>query len=302
MALGDLKTVARLGLLALSPWACGGGDTAAPEISQRAASGEECAAGGTVLIVDGADAATVCNGEDGRDGAPGLPGLPGEPGAPGARGPTGATGSSARRTSDIVAGVAAKASAIVIVECTDGVSYGDGSGTKTSGGTVLTAQHVVDDLPDCSIYSESPVALLGTVTAYAQRAGRDEVELSVEWTAAGATIPGVSRQLSTVPSIGDLITVVGHPGLYDGLVLEHQYTTGFVTATNLQATFAAVPALSGRAVTWAQGWSTDAVAWHGNSGGPVFDADGNWIGVLVGGFNGTRDNEGPNLSVVLPLF
>jgi S1-C subfamily serine protease len=105
-----------------------------------------------------------------------------------------------------------------------------------------------------------------------------------------------------VPSIGDLITVVGHPGLYDGLVQEHQYTTGFVTATNLQATFAAVPALSGRASVWSQAWSTDAVAWHGNSGGPVFDSNGDWIGILVGGFNGTSDNEGPNLSVVLPLF
>jgi S1-C subfamily serine protease len=53
---------------------------------------------------------------------------------------------------------------------------------------------------------------------------------------------------------------------------------------------------------WASSWSTDAVAWHGNSGGPVFDAHGNWIGVLVGAFNGGPDNEGPDLSVVLPLF
>jgi S1-C subfamily serine protease len=201
-----------------------------------------------------------------------------------------------------VAGVVAKASAIVIIECTDGVSYGTGSGTKTSEGTVLTAQHVVEDLPDCSIYSESPVTLLGTAKAYSQRRARDEVELTVDWTAAGASIQGLPRQLSRLPSIGDFITVVGHPGLYDGLVLEHQYTTGFVTAINLQATFAAVPALAGRDLTWAQAWSTDAVVWHGNSGGPVFDAEGDWIGILVGGFNADRHNEGPNLSVVLPLL
>lgn len=294
-----------LGLLALSSAACAGGDASVPEIAQRSATSEECSAGGTVLVVDGSDAATVCNGEKGGDGSPGAAGLPGEPGQqgqPGARGPTGTPGSSAQSTSAIVAGVAAKALAIVIVECTDGARFGDGSGTKTSGGTVVTAQHVVSDLPDCNIYSESPVALLGTATAYAQRAGRDQVELTVDWTAAGAGIQGLSRKLAALPSIGDLITVVGHPGLYDGLVQEHQYTTGFVTATNLQATFAAVPALAGRAAAWAQAWSTDAVAWHGNSGGPVFDADGNWIGILVGGFNGTPDNEGPDLSVVLPLF
>jgi S1-C subfamily serine protease len=100
------------------------------------------------------------------------------------------------------------------------------------------------------------------------------------------------------------VTIVGHPGLYDGLTLEHQYTTGYVTATDLTATLATVPSLvnGGMSTRWAQSWSTDAVAWHGNSGGPVFDAEGRWIGVLVGGFNGDASNVGPNLSVVLPLL
>jgi len=44
------------------------------------------------------------------------------------------------------------------------------------------------------------------------------------------------------------------------------------------------------------------VAWHGNSGGPVFNAAGEWVGILVGGFNGGPDNTGPDLSIVLPLF
>ncbi|MEO8180640.1 MAG: trypsin-like peptidase domain-containing protein [Deltaproteobacteria bacterium] len=297
-----MKSGALLGLLALSLVACGGDDASTPEISQRTASSAECSAGGTVLVVDGRDAATVCNGANGSDGAPGSQGLTGEAGEPGARGPTGATGSGVVSTSEIVAGVVAKAAAIVIVECTDGKGYGTGSGTKTSVGTVLTAQHVVDELPDCSIYSESPLVLLGTATAYSQRAGRDQVELTVDWTAAGASIEGVPRQLSRVPSIGDFITVVGHPAVYDGLALEHQYTTGLVTATNLRATFETVPELAGMAASWARGWSTDAVVWHGNSGGPVFDANGDWIGILVGGFNADRHNDGPDLSVVLPLF
>jgi hypothetical protein len=296
---------ALLGLLCVLATACGEDP---PEISERDATGEECAAGGTVLQVDGKEVATVCNGADGRDGVPGEPGTQGERGAEGAtgargaRGPTGATGLSAVSTSEIVGGIAANASAIVIVECTDGVSFGDGSGTKTNSGTVITALHVVDDMTSCRIYSESPVALLGTMTDQAQRAGRDQVELTVDWSSSAENIVGLKPRLRVVPAIGELVTVVGHPGLYDGLALEHQYTTGFVTATHLQGTFATVPALAGWADVWEQGWSTDAVAWHGNSGGPVFDADGNWIGILVGAFNGGADNMGPDLSVVLPLF
>ena len=70
-----------------------------------------------------------------------------------------------------------------------------------------------------------------------------------------------------------------------------------MTATKLDSTFAATPS----ATYWQSSWSTDAVAWHGNSGGPVFNA-GEWVGILVGGFNGGPDNAGPDLSIVLPLF
>jgi S1-C subfamily serine protease len=200
--------------------------------------------------------------------------------------------------------VLSKAAAIVIVECTDGDTWGDGSGTKTDTGTVLTAMHVLDGMKSCNIYSQAPVALLGSMKSSAQRGSRDEVELTINWSADGAAIAGVAPTRGVIPKLGDLVTIVGHPGVYDGLSLEHQYTTGFVTATDLSATLAAVPTLknAGLATRWAQSWSTDAISWHGNSGGPVFDAQGRWIGVLVGGFNGDSRNEGPDLSIVLPLF
>jgi S1-C subfamily serine protease len=284
---------------------CGGEDAADVDVSSRDATSAECAAGGTVVVLNGESVATVCNGVDGRDGEQGPPGangadgVNGADGAPGARGPA---GSSTQLTSEIVGRIAANDSAIVIVECIDGQLVGHGTGTKTSSGTVITAQHVVEDMNTCRVYSESPIELLGTVTARSQRDERDEVELTLDWTAAGDAIAGIEPQLNVKPSVGDLVTVVGHPGVYDGLALEHQYTTGSVTATNLRATLTSVPALEEVAASWEQSWSTDAVAWHGNSGGPVFDADGNWIGILVGGLNGSIYNSGPDLAIVLPLF
>ena len=124
----------------------------------------------------------------------------------------------------------------------------------------------------------------------------------MNWNADGTAIAGITPQLGLIPNVGDLVTVVGNPGAYDGLTLEHQYTTGSVTSTSLAGTLAEVPAFSAQPTLWSQAWATDAVSWHGDSGGPVFDANGDWIGILVGGFNGATDNEGPNLSIVLPLL
>ena len=295
--------------------ACGDGSGSEPQLSQRGATAEECAAGGTVLAIDGKDVATVCNGTQGPPGEQGLQGAQGLQGEPGAKGDDGEPGEADESNpselsggsptpAEIVGSVLSKAAAIVIVECTDGDSWGDGSGTKTDTGKVLTAMHVLDGMSDCNIYSQAPVALLGTMKSFAQRGSRDEVELTINWSTEGAAIAGVTPTRAVTPKLGDLVTIVGHPGVYDGLSLEHQYTTGFVTATDLSATLAAVPTLknAGLATRWAQSWSTDAISWHGNSGGPVFDAQGRWIGVLVGGFNGDSRNEGPDLSVVLPLF
>lgn len=78
--------------------ACGGGDASAPVISERDATTDECVAGGTVLVIDGKDDATVCNGADGKTGktgATGADGADGQTGATGPRGATGATGASA---------------------------------------------------------------------------------------------------------------------------------------------------------------------------------------------------------------
>jgi hypothetical protein len=296
-----------LGLLLLA--ACGGKDADSENISARDADTSECPNGGTVFLISGQPKATVCNGLDGaegptgKDGAEGAVGPVGPAGQDAAVGETELMGGNALDAKNVVADIAENADAFVIVECTaDGSSYQDGSGTKTTSGTVLTAQHVVQGMDTCKIYSQAPVTLLGTVTDMNQRGSEDQVELSMHWTHAGDAIVGLTPVLGAAPALGDFVVVVGNPGVYDGIALEHQYTTGFVTAVNLDATFAEVPSLEGHDTSWHKAWSTDAVSWHGNSGGPVFNEDREWVGMLVGAFNGASDNEGPDLSVVIPIF
>jgi hypothetical protein len=268
-------------------------------VSARDATTSECANGGLVLTFQNETYEPICDGVDGPMGAPGEIGATG---ATGARGPIGAAGQDAQNVADVLALIRPKNSSVLLVECTDGTTFSQASGTKTTAGTVITAEHVVRGVTSCDLFSAAPVTLVGSMLSSAQRGERDEVEMQVEWTSQGAVLRGLEPKLQTHPQVGDLVTVVGYPGLYDGVVFEHQFTTGFVTAASLATTLASVPTLEGKDVAWESAWSTDAVSWHGNSGGPVFDADSNWIGLLVGTFNGGPDQEGPDISVVLPLF
>jgi S1-C subfamily serine protease len=238
-------------------------------------------------------------GPRGQEGEPGIKGDPGEVGASGEAGPIGAPGDAGLDVVNVVGRIAEKADALVIVQCTeDGDSYRLGSGTKTRDGTVITAEHVIDDMTSCDIFSEAPAKRLGVSTSFTQQGERDQAELDVTWTVEGEDIPGLVPLMGVRPDVGELIVVVGHPGVGGSIFLEHQYTTGFVTAADPAATLDDL----GWGEYWSEGYTTDAVAWHGNSGGPVFDAEGNWIGILVGAFNGSPRNEGPDLTLVLPLL
>jgi S1-C subfamily serine protease len=247
-------------------------------------------------------------GESGEPGAPGATGSPGEPGekgdsgdpgTPGLQGLRGETGNDGVDVVNAVGRIAEMASALVIVQCSeDGENFRLGSGTKTARGTVITAEHVVDDMTSCDIFSEAPITLLGTTTDFTQEGARDQAELDVTWTNAGEEIVGLEPVLGVQPEVGSFVVVVGHPGVGASIFLEHQYTTGYVTSADPGDTLQNL----GWGRYWERGYATDAVAWHGNSGGPVFDEDGAWIGILVGAFNGGETNDGPDLSLVLPLL
>lgn len=244
-------------------------------------------------------------GADGTPGADGAPGARGEKGDSGDRGDMGLQGLRGEPGDDgvdvvnTVGRIAEMASALVIVQCSeDGRSFRLGSGTKTAYGTVITAEHVIDDMTSCDIYSEAPITLLGKAETFVQQGNRDQAELEVEWTEEGEIIEGLIPEIGVQPEVGTFVVVVGHPGVGASIFLEHQYTTGYVTSADPGTTLDNL----GWGRYWEHGYATDAVAWHGNSGGPVFDEDGVWIGILVGAFNGSEKNEGPDLSLVLPML
>lgn len=244
-------------------------------------------------------------GESGEPGADGAPGEKGEKGDSGGRGEPGVQGLRGEVVSygvdvvNVVAGIAEMADALVIVQCSeDDENFRLGSGTKTAQGTVITAEHVISDMTSCDIFSEAPIKLLGTATSFTQQGDRDQAELEVDWTEEGDAIEGLVPDLGVQPEVGAFVVVVGHPGVGASIFLEHQYTTGYVTSADPGSTLDNL----GWGRYWEHGYATDAVAWHGNSGGPVFDEDGVWIGILVGAFNGSERNEGPDLSLVIPLL
>jgi S1-C subfamily serine protease len=248
---------------------------------------------------EGEPGATGETGATGEPGAKGEKGDPGDPGAMGLQGLRGQDGEDGVDVVNVVGRIAEKADSLVIVQCSaDGQSFRLGSGTKTTNGTVITADHVVNDMASCDIFSEAPITLLGSATVFSQEDDRDQAELDVTWTDAGEGIPGLTPALGVQPEVGAFVVVVGHPGVGASIFLEHQYTTGFVTSADPSDTLQNL----GWGQYWNRGYATDAVAWHGNSGGPVFDEDGTWIGILVGAFNGGPENEGPDLSLVLPLL
>lgn len=294
-----------LGFVCVLTGAAGcGGDDPYPEFAQRDATGDECPQGGTVLLVDGQPQATVCDGADGtpgavgavgapgtsgEDGADGLPGAQGQPGAAGPAGASGLQGDAGPPASAEVAELAACVSALrsnmVVIQCaTDTVDVFDfGSGTITPQGTIITAEHVVTDAVafPCDVFDVDVdhVTFLGTVTSETPDGLLDVATLAVDWE--GVPPAGVPPIVNP-PNLGDMTMATGHPNVLSAL----QIAPGFVTATNVSE-FGDV---------WDDAFLADYSSNGGGSGGAVFNADCEWIGVHVGGFT-----DGLELSIAMPF-
>lgn len=271
--------------------------------------GSDGASGSSCTVNDTADGAEIvcsdgsrANVDDGNNGVNGTNGL---------NGADGQSGKDALNIANIVSEIHTHDDAFVIIEskfcqvvdCLTGtVQFATGSGTKTADGNVITAFHVVND--DTLLYAGSQIysadmIFLGSSSSNTQNSSRDQATMNVAWNATGNAITGLTPRLNVSVDTGDLVVVVGHPGVYDTLSFEAQYTSGFVTADDASLTLS-TPTFNA-ATFWSGGYVVDAVAWHGNSGGPVFNELGEWIGMLVGAYNGGDTNQGPDLSVVIPI-
>lgn len=181
--------------------------------------------------------------------------------------------------------------AVLDIECTDGVNSGRGTGTKAYSNAIITAAHVVAGMTSCIYYKGNTAVASGGTIAYSAL-GRDLAMIinpnpGNTWSSI-ERIPPVSIDPTTL-YIGQMLLLVSYPL---DIVNDRQYTFGFITDDNVDNS------LTGSYSTlWDDAFTTDMAAAAGSSGGPVFDEEGKFIAIHVGGYG----SEGLELNYTLPL-
>lgn len=144
------------------------------------------------------------------------------------------------------------------------------SGVHLGGGVVLTAAHCTA-LQLTGVRDDSGAE----ITAYLLWQNTDyDVALIY-----APELDVASSELSCrMPAIGEEIIVSGHPAIEEWI-----RTKGTIVGKQ-----------HGYEGNWAEAILADVTAFHGNSGGPVFATDGRIIGIVVGGYIGSR------FSIIVP--
>jgi S1-C subfamily serine protease len=154
------------------------------------------------------------------------------------------------------------------VTCSGVIVAKSGGILKRPKSLIVTAHHCVDSVPGQEIDEGTVTAVLYLVKdSYGRECefnplltggyGADDVATGV-----ASCDLGVTANLARgVPQRQEQIFVSGHPmGVYPGLI-----TTGYFSG-------------------WSDDWmSLSAPAWSGNSGGPIYNSDGDVVGLLVRG-------------------
>lgn len=153
----------------------------------------------------------------------------------------------------------ANASAMVKVT----VEAGEGSGFYVGNGLVVTAAHVIDGAQTIRIKSQD-----GTVCEAAAVNVDKEHDVGVARITGDCKLPSTATISCRIPTIGEALEAVGNP-----LEMEGVRVWGRVAAT---------PRAIG---PWGVGVLVDMTSAPGLSGAPVYDRNGEVVGIVVGAKN-----------------
>lgn len=158
-----------------------------------------------------------------------------------------------------------------IVQITDG-TYTHGTGfIYDTGGYVVTAAHVIDGLKNISVILSDGTVSPATVVGSALRSDVALLKLAVT-----TSLTPVKMAADNNVSVGDTVLAVGHP--FD---LTNSLSTGVVSQLHRFENIG-----GSTTVYWlADLIQFDAATNPGNSGGPLFDKNGNVVGMVVAAFN-----------------
>jgi S1-C subfamily serine protease len=204
--------------------------------------------------------------------------ITGEVGPVGQAGSKGEAGPSwAASVTGVLAKVIPLAEAVIDIECPEG----RGTGTKVDATTIVTADHVIggQTLANCAYYSMGRQVATGG--RYETSASPRDIAYIKDLTFS-LTLPSVTMVRGATVDIGDMMLLVSHPA---DIVADPQFTFGLVADDDVTTSLGSLSDLWARAIT------TDMSASAGASGAPLFDADGDFVGIHVGGYGGASSAD-----------
>lgn len=159
-----------------------------------------------------------------------------------------------------------------------------GSGFPIDSHTLITNRHVIagaaalqmDEWDGTSIDGDVNTAQTGTL-----------VDIGIVHVS--ATLP-VRATFGPLPKVGAPVTAVGYP-LGGSLTLSAGKVLGYVNASKLDPSIA----FDGQAI------EISASVYHGNSGGPLLDAQGRVVGIVYAGQPGASEQTAMRVGYAIPI-